>query len=324
MSNTSPPTLLLALHCTWMSCAFVAAAGPVRRWAQRPRVWQFVAVGNGGAMTLYLWHIPAIAVATFTLHAVGFDAYNVEAQGFWGMLALRAGVFAVVMAAAFLVLSPLEHRRLPWWDTAARATGVRSTAAGVLICLAGVALVLLAKNGHGRRGRIHPAGGFHGLRGRSARQRRRVSPSHGAGCMHRRSRKHSGLVTACSVGNVEHDDPNYAPVQRPFTATGEIGSTRAGPGDCVRYWGCRRRRPVSGGFWSTSCNVAGDPLDHDAFDITDASTAAPVATARRVRDIATASGYTVDSVHVTSSGNLSSLRDALTQNGFPDVVPVPL
>ncbi|WP_123027187.1 acyltransferase family protein [Mycolicibacterium stellerae] len=147
MSNTSPPTLLLALHCTWMSCAFVAAAGLVRRWAQRPRVWQFVAVGNGGAMTLYLWHIPAIAVATFALHAVGLDAYHVDAQGFWGMLALRAVVFAVVMAAAFFLLSPLEHRRLPWWDSAVRATGVRSTVAGVLICLAGVALVLLAKNG---------------------------------------------------------------------------------------------------------------------------------------------------------------------------------
>jgi Acyltransferase family len=147
MSNTSPPTLLLALHCTWMSCAFVAAAGPVRRWAQRPRVWQFVAVGNGGAMTLYLWHIPAIAVATFALHAVGLDAYDVDAQGFWGMLALRAAVFAVVIAAAFFLLSPLEHRRLPWWDSAARATGVRSTVAGVLICVAGVALVLLAKNG---------------------------------------------------------------------------------------------------------------------------------------------------------------------------------
>jgi Acyltransferase family len=147
LSNTSPPTLLLALHCTWMSCAFVAVAGPVRRWAQRPRVWQVVAVGNGGAMTLYLWHIPAIAVATFALHAVGLDAYHVDAQGFWGMLALRAAVFGVVMAAMFFLLSPLEHRRLPWWDSAARATGVRSTAAGVLICIAGVALVLLAKNG---------------------------------------------------------------------------------------------------------------------------------------------------------------------------------
>lgn len=149
MSNVTPPTLLLALHCAWVSCAFVAAAGPVRRWAQRPRVWQAVAVGNGGAMTLYLWHIPAIAVATFALHAMGLDAYDTSAQGFWGLLALRAAIFAVVMAAMFFLLSPLEHRRLPWWDATVRATGTRSTAAGVLICVAGVALVMLAKNGLG-------------------------------------------------------------------------------------------------------------------------------------------------------------------------------
>jgi hypothetical protein len=147
MSNVSPPTLLLALQCTWMSFIFAAAAGAIRRWAARPRVWHAVAVGNGGAMTLYLWHIPAIAVATFTLHAVGLDAYDVDAPGFWGVLALRAVVFAVVMAVAFRLLAPLEHRPLPWWDTKARATGVRSTAAGALVCAAGVALLLMAKNG---------------------------------------------------------------------------------------------------------------------------------------------------------------------------------
>jgi len=146
-SNVSPPTLLLALQCTWMSCVFVAAAGAIRRWAARPRVWYVVAVGNGGAMTLYLWHIPAIAVATFLLHGVGLDAYDVDAPGFWGLLALRALVFAVVMAVAFRLLSPLEHRRLPWWDAPVRAAGARSAASGVLVCVAGVALVLLAKNG---------------------------------------------------------------------------------------------------------------------------------------------------------------------------------
>jgi hypothetical protein len=147
LSNVSPPTLLLALHCTWMSLAFVAAASLIRRWAARPRVWYAVAVGNGGAMTLYLWHIPAIAVAAFSLHAVGLDAYDVDAPGFWALLALRAVVFAVVMAVTFRLLSPLEHRRLPVWDAPVQATGARSTAAGVLICLAGVALVLTAKNG---------------------------------------------------------------------------------------------------------------------------------------------------------------------------------
>lgn len=147
MSNTSPPTLLLALHCTWMSCLFVAAAGAIQKWAERPRVWKAVAIGNGGAMTLYLWHIPAIAVAAFSLHAVGLDAYDVHAPGFWGLLALRALVFTGVMAVAFRLLSPLEHRPLPWWDTKATATDARATASGVLICLAGVALILLAKYG---------------------------------------------------------------------------------------------------------------------------------------------------------------------------------
>ncbi|WNG90651.1 hypothetical protein [Mycobacterium sp. ITM-2016-00318] len=71
-------------------------------------------------------------------------------------------------------------------------------------------------------------------------------------------------------------------------------------------------------------DAAAEPLDFDAFDIIDGSTAAPAATARRVRDIATASGFTVDSVHVTSSGNVSSLCDALTECGFNDVVSVPL
>jgi hypothetical protein len=147
MSNVTPPTLLLALHCTLMSFAFVAITGFVQRWAERPRVWQVVAVGNRGAMTLYLWHIPAIAVTTLLLHALGCDAYNVHAQWFWGLLALRAAAFAVVMSATFLLLSPLEHRRLPWWDGQVRATGSRSTAAGAMICVSGVALVLLAKTG---------------------------------------------------------------------------------------------------------------------------------------------------------------------------------
>jgi surface polysaccharide O-acyltransferase-like enzyme len=147
ISNVSPPTLLLALHCIWMSCLFVAAAGAIRRWAARPRVWQVVVVGNAGAMTLYLWHIAAIAVATFALHAVGLDAYDVDAPGFWGLLVLRALVFALVMAVAFRLLAPLEHRPLPWWDVPVRATGARSTAAGALVCVAGIALLLLAKNG---------------------------------------------------------------------------------------------------------------------------------------------------------------------------------
>lgn len=147
LSNVTPPTVVLGLQCVWMSLVFVAAAGAIGRWAERPRVWRVVATGNGGAMTLYLWHIPAIAVAAFTLNAFGLDAWDVNAPNFGWLLLLRAVVFAVVMAIAFKVLSPLEHVQLPWWDAKVAATGIRSTVAGVLVCIAGVALLLMAKYG---------------------------------------------------------------------------------------------------------------------------------------------------------------------------------
>ena len=60
---------------------------------------------------------------------------------------MRAAVFAVVMAIAFHLLSPLEHRPLPWWDGQVHPTGARATATGVLLCLAGAVLVLMAKSG---------------------------------------------------------------------------------------------------------------------------------------------------------------------------------
>ena len=160
ISNTAPPTLLLALHCIWMSCMYVAAAGAIRRWAARSAVWRVVAVGNGGAMTLYLWHIPAIAVAAFSLHALGCDAYDVHAPGFWAVLALRAVVFAFLMAGLFRLLSPLEHRKLPWWDNSVQATGARSTLAGALVCVGGVAVLLLAKFGLGDVAGWWAMGGF--------------------------------------------------------------------------------------------------------------------------------------------------------------------
>ena len=85
-------------------------------------------------MTLYLWHIPAIAVATFALHAVGLDAYDVGTPGFWGLLALRAVVFAVVMARCVQAAVTARASPAAVVGRVGRATGARSIAAGVLTC----------------------------------------------------------------------------------------------------------------------------------------------------------------------------------------------
>ncbi|GAB3134394.1 acyltransferase [Tsukamurella serpentis] len=148
-SNTTPPTLLLGLHCVWVSLLFVAAAPVIGRWARSPRVWYPVAVGNVGAMTLYLWHIPAIGVSAVALHYLGSDAVDPARPGFWGAMALRVAVFVVVMVVLFVLLSPLEHRRLPWWDARVGASGARGAVVGSLVCVAGVAILLMAKEGLG-------------------------------------------------------------------------------------------------------------------------------------------------------------------------------
>ena len=79
-------------------------------------------------------------------------------------------------------------------------------------------------------------------------------------------------------------------------------------------------------------DVSGDTLDHDAFDVdsdkfTNGNIAELAATARRVRAIATATGYTVDRVRVTGSDHIDAevllLQKALKQQGFDDVAVIP-
>lgn len=147
--NSTPPTLLLGLHCVWVSALFVLTAPAIGRWARRPKVWYPVAVGNAGAMTLYLWHIPVIAVAATALHYLGSDASDPGQNWFWGSIALRAVVFAALMFATFLLLSPLEHRRLPWWDDRVTARGIRGAAVGTLVCAGSIGALLMAKEGLG-------------------------------------------------------------------------------------------------------------------------------------------------------------------------------
>lgn len=74
IANMTPPSLLLAGHAIMM-CAFAIAAAPaINRWARRPRVWWLAAIGNSGAMTLYLWHMPALLLMHLAFDYLGFPA----------------------------------------------------------------------------------------------------------------------------------------------------------------------------------------------------------------------------------------------------------
>ncbi|KHO22827.1 acyltransferase [Mycolicibacterium setense] len=140
LKNMTPPSLLLAGHAIMM-CAFAIAAAPaINRWARRPRVWWLTAIGNSGAMTLYLWHMPLLLGLHLVFDYLGLDRYDPSAPGFLALSVLQLALMAGLVAIAFIALRPLENNPLPLWDGGTVAgTGTHSTAVGLLLCVAGAA-----------------------------------------------------------------------------------------------------------------------------------------------------------------------------------------
>lgn len=140
LKNMTPPSLLLAGHAI-MLCAFAIAAAPaIARWAQRPRVWWLAAIGNSGAMTLYLWHIPPLLAMHLVFDYLGCPRFDPATPGFIVLSVVQLLIMAVLVALVFVTLRPLENSPLPLWDGGFLAKpGRRSTAVGALLCIAGAA-----------------------------------------------------------------------------------------------------------------------------------------------------------------------------------------
>jgi hypothetical protein len=140
LKNMTPPSLLLAGHAIMM-CAFAIAAAPaIARWAQRPRVWWLAAIGNSGAMTLYLWHMPALLGMHLVFDYLGLPRFDPSTPGFVALSVVQLVLMAALVAVLFVALRPLENTPLPLWDGGFVARpGLRSAAVGALLVVAGAA-----------------------------------------------------------------------------------------------------------------------------------------------------------------------------------------
>ncbi|BBZ14898.1 acyltransferase family protein [Mycobacterium branderi] len=142
LSNTSPPSLLMAGHAIVLSLVAIAAAPAISRWAQRPRVWWWTALGNSGAMTLYLWHIPALLGVHLLFDELGLPRYPGQPD-FVVVSAAQILLMSGVVATLFIALRPLENNPLPGWDRAAPVKTVgRGRVIGTLLCVAGAATLV--------------------------------------------------------------------------------------------------------------------------------------------------------------------------------------
>ncbi|MFD3424915.1 acyltransferase family protein [Nocardia fluminea] len=142
LSNLAPPSLLLAGHAVMLCCAAVAVAPRLRRLAARPRLWWLTVIGNTGAMTLYLWHIPALLTVLVLSHLAGADRAAPTESGFWLLTAVQLAATGLLTGALFLGLRGLENTPLPWWDEPVAAVrGVRSAATVLAVIAAGIAIL---------------------------------------------------------------------------------------------------------------------------------------------------------------------------------------
>lgn len=159
-SNMFPPSIVLLLQ----GIALVAVVFVLRRsldaFLHRPRVWWAATGMNLTAMSVYLWHVPAIMLAFVVLHVVGLDPPTVigeagfpvpvEAGEYFAWFALLLAVFVLLLAVFVLVFWSTEYRPLPWWDSSPRIGLVRSgpapravlTAVGTLVL--GVSFLIFA------------------------------------------------------------------------------------------------------------------------------------------------------------------------------------
>lgn len=147
IANMTPPSLLLAGHAIIMCALAIAAAPVIRRWAAHPRVWWLAAIGNSGAMTLYLWHMPALLGLHLVFDYLGYPRYPGQPQ-FVAISAAQLLIMVAVVGILFLTLRPLENNPLPGWDGAVSIIPARRSAVvGALLTVAAAAALAAVRWG---------------------------------------------------------------------------------------------------------------------------------------------------------------------------------
>jgi Acyltransferase family len=148
LPNMTPPSALLAGHAITMCALAIAIAPAISQWAQRPRVWWWVAIGNSGAMTLYLWHMPPLLGMHLVFDKLGLARYDVHAPEFIALSIVQVLVMVVMVGVVFVALRPLENNPLPGWDGGfVGGPGLRSAAVGTLLCVAATATLVSVRWG---------------------------------------------------------------------------------------------------------------------------------------------------------------------------------
>lgn len=108
-SNMSPPTVCITALAAWQVGLVVLCRDAGTRLAARPAVAAVVRTVNPQTMTLYLWHMTAMAVAALTLRLFGVGATARSTVEWWIQRPLWIVVAAVCMAALIVCFAAIRR-----------------------------------------------------------------------------------------------------------------------------------------------------------------------------------------------------------------------
>ncbi|WP_169738794.1 acyltransferase family protein [Jiangella gansuensis] len=129
-SNMNPPgAVLLALTAGQLGIA-MALRPAIVRWARQPVVDALLQRANSSAMTLYLWHTPALVlVAGVVVLGLGGHTPDPTTWAWWERLPTWLFLLAMTVSVLVKRVAPVERIVLPMRDVSVR----RVTAATVLV-----------------------------------------------------------------------------------------------------------------------------------------------------------------------------------------------
>ncbi|MGI8983797.1 MAG: acyltransferase family protein [Acidimicrobiales bacterium] len=141
-SNTFPPSLALVALGAWQFGLALLVRPAVDRWLDRPRAWAAVVAANGVAMTVFLWHLSALAVvAAVTLPTGLLSPPAAGTAEWWVWRPVWLGALAVTMVPLVWAFARVELHLRP----APGAPGCARAAVAAVLVAAGLAV--LARKG---------------------------------------------------------------------------------------------------------------------------------------------------------------------------------
>lgn len=137
LSNSDPPTLaLLALAAAQVGVALLLRPA-VDPWLRRARVWRAVLAVNAVILTIFLWHMVPVVLASAALMRPGLFPQPEPGSGVWFALRLPwLLILAVLLVALVAVFGRFETGAPQWREGTPSGVVV---GAGVVTCVAALA-----------------------------------------------------------------------------------------------------------------------------------------------------------------------------------------